>query len=101
MLMGRNSFWFTYGNKGDKSKSSVENMSKSVNTQKPKMKKETLLEMRLNSLLEKYKNNPQIKLDILQEVELFNINRAVALELKDYQAEKNLFRKINNYLNRY
>ena len=99
--MGRNSFWFTYGNKGDKSKSSVENMGKSVNTQKPKMKKETLLEMRLNSLLEKYKNNPQIKLDILQEVELFNINRAVALELKDYQAEKNLFRKINNYLNRY
>ena len=102
--MGRNSFYFTFSNgkKDYKSlKNSVGNVNEGVNAQKSKSKKETLLEMRINSLLEKYKDNPQIRLDILQEVELFTINRSVCLDLKDLKAEKVLFRKLNNYLNRY
>lgn len=100
--MGRNRFWFTYGRKGNNSpKTSVGNINESANTRNVKTKKEVLLEKRIACLMDKYHNNPKIKMDILETLEIFNINRTVAIELKNTQIEKKLFREINSYLNRY
>ena len=101
--MGRSSFWFAHGYKGSNNKvSNVRGTTEMYDNFKANKKsKESFLEMRIKSLLDKYKNDKETQDKILGELNLYLINITIARELNDKNTEKNLTREFMKFLNQF
>ena len=87
-----------------------EKRTRSVKVQTPKRRvfhsgkkqtKEDLLEMRIRSLLEKYKDNPDVCEKIRSAVGSYQINVTVARSFKSADMEKKFYKKLQNTLNQF
>lgn len=101
--MGRSSFWFSHGYKGHDGKPNLsgrnsENHSKG---QLPKNGKTSFLEMKIKSLLEKYKNDNETKRKILDEMQMYRLNLTIARNFYDEDTEKNLTKNFIQFLKQF
>ena len=68
--------------------------------QKPKVINTNLLSLRalVTAVLNEYANDPDERANIMDEIRLFEVNYAIASDLKDTKSQKALMKHLRNYL---
>lgn len=101
--MGRSSFWFSHGYKGHDGKPGIfgKNFGNHSKIQLTKKGKMSFLDMRIRSLLEKYKNDHETKRKILDEMQMYRLNLTIARDFNNKNTEKNLTKKFIQFLKQF
>lgn len=75
--------------------------SKYDDSRNQKINKESFLEMKFKSLMEKYKNDHAIRETLLGELQIYRLNLTLAREFNDKDTEKQLRRNFIQFLNQF
>lgn len=62
-------------------------------------KKDKILIIRMKTLFDKYKNDPETLQEIRSKLSMFEINRTIARDFNDKSTERDLTKDFINYLN--
>ena len=63
------------------------------------IKEDKILETRVNAILEKYKDNIPVKIEIQDKISMFVMNVSIARNVRSKSSEKKLRKEFNQYLN--
>lgn len=97
--MGQSRYWFTHGYKGSVGCKSNDNPHSGGFSQP--CRKQSVLELRVNHLMEQYKYNQAVREEILGKLQMYRANITIARIYHDKKGENTLTKEFMTFLNRF